>query len=170
MKVRLNSLNDGKQIISAALSAGDLSITEPELESPVTVTLKIDKGASEIKIDGVVKTTVKLVCDRCLTSFSRAINGTFSVIASFTHPELKVDDENMILIPPKANEINLNEHVHDTILLAIPMKILCREDCRGLCPTCGVNLNQTDCQCDIAEPDARWEPLKKLTLNVTEEK
>ena len=92
------------------------------------------------------------------------------MIASYSNPHTEVKDENLILLSPTANEIDLTEFVHDTLLLAVPMKILCREDCRGLCPVCGVNRNQTDCQCSIAEPDTHWESLKKLIQNITEEK
>lgn len=170
MKVRINSLKDGKQVVTDALSAADLDITDLKLNAPVAVVLDIDKGASEIKIDGQVESSARCECDRCLTDFDLPIRGTFSVIASFSTPGTTTKDENIIPLSPTANEIDLSEYIHDTLLLDVPMKLLCREDCRGLCPVCGVNRNETDCQCQVDEPDARWESLKKLTNNITEDK
>jgi len=170
MKVRINSLKDGKQVVTNTLSAADLDITDLELNAPVTVVLAIDKSANEIKIDGQVESSARCECDRCLTSFNLPIGGTFSVIASFSNLGIINKDENIIPLSPTANEIDLSEYVHDILLLDMPMKILCREDCRGLCPVCGINRNETDCQCQIDEPDPRWESLNKLTNNITEDK
>jgi uncharacterized protein len=169
MKVRLNSLKDGKQIVTGALDATNLDITDLELSAPVTVLLTIDKGVSEIKIDGQVESVAHLECDRCLNDINLPIKGTFSAIASFSTIETSDKDENIIPLSPTVNEIDLTEYIHDTLLLGIPMKIVCREDCKGLCPVCGANRNDTDCQCQTAKPDARWETLTKLTTKITED-
>jgi uncharacterized protein len=163
MKVRLNSLKDGKQVVVDAFSASDLAITDLKLNIPVTVTLTIDKGATEIAIEGQVASAAHCVCDRCLTEFDLPLHGTFNTIASFSNIPTAAQDDNIIPLAPTAHEIDLTEYVHDTLLLGVPMKILCREDCKGLCPICGANRNEVDCQCQAAEPDDRWEVLKKLT-------
>lgn len=169
MKVRLNSLKDGKQVLNDQFSAGDFEITDPELTAPISVTLTIYKGATEIKIDGKVESVARVTCDRCLTEFDKPISGMFSVIASFSTATAITGEEDIIPLPITASEIDLTEYVHDTLLLSVPMKILCREDCKGLCPICGANLNETQCQCHLAEPDARWESLKLLTQNIMED-
>jgi uncharacterized protein len=46
--------------------------------------------------------------------------------------------------------------------LSIPLKVLCKDDCKGLCPRCGINLNDTSCSCDTTDTDPRWAPLSKL--------
>ena len=58
--------------------------------------------------------------------------------------------------------LDLTEAVRQYILLATPMKPLCRKDCAGLCPTCGCNLNQVSCNCPPSPADSRWSELKKL--------
>ncbi|HPC35187.1 MAG TPA: DUF177 domain-containing protein [Candidatus Marinimicrobia bacterium] len=170
MKVRLNSLKYGKQVISASLGENELDIADLDLSTPVAVMLNIDRGSTEIKIDGKVESSARFDCDRCLVNFSMQIGGTFAIIATYSDSDLKLDDENIIQLSPMANEIDLTAYIHDTLLLSVPMKILCREDCQGICPICGANHNKTECQCTFAEPDARWDSLKKLTINITEDK
>jgi uncharacterized protein len=58
--------------------------------------------------------------------------------------------------------INIEPVLHDTITLSTPMKPLCSPDCKGLCPTCGIDLNIEACTCEVKKNDPRWDPLKKL--------
>ena len=55
--------------------------------------------------------------------------------------------------------------VHESVLLELPIRFLCREDCKGLCSVCGADLNEKDCGCPEKEPDPRWQGLKKLLRN-----
>jgi len=169
MKVRINSLKYGKQIIRAALGGDELDVADLDLSAPVAVMLNIDRGTTEIKIDGKVESIARFDCDRCLESFSMPISGTFAIIATYSESNVKIDDENVIQLSSMTNEIDITTQIHDTLLLSIPMKILCQEDCQGLCPICGANHNKTECHCNVAEPDARWDSLKKLTIKITEE-
>lgn len=170
MKVRLNSLSDGKQVIDAALDGDEIDLAGLDLCAPVAVTLTIDKGASEIKIDGQLETTARFECDRCLANFSFPIKGTFGLIASYSTADSEINDDDIVPLTATTNEIDLTGYVHDMLLLGVPMKLVCREDCRGLCPSCGVNLNETECRCAETAPDPRWEPLKKIVNNITEDK
>jgi uncharacterized protein len=63
------------------------------------------------------------------------------------------------------NYIDLDDDVRQYILLAIPQKLLCRDECQGFCPTCGVNKNIVSCTCGAQEEDSRWDALKKLSHN-----
>ena len=60
------------------------------------------------------------------------------------------------------DELDVASWAADAIVLSMPHKILCREDCKGLCPNCGANLNEGPCQCPPPEPDDRWGPLRQL--------
>jgi uncharacterized protein len=76
------------------------------------------------------------------------------------------DSENekidIIYLHPETDKIDLSEDVRDYALLALPMKKLCSENCKGLCPKCGKNLNDGPCECRDEKIDPRWEPLQKL--------
>ncbi|HPC37030.1 MAG TPA: DUF177 domain-containing protein, partial [Candidatus Marinimicrobia bacterium] len=124
MKVRINSLKYGNQIIRAALGGNELQIGDLDLSAPVAVMLNIERGTTEIKIDGKVESIARFDCDRCLESFSMPIGGAFTIIATYSESNVKIDDENVIQLSSMTNEIDLTTHIHDTLLLSIPMKIL----------------------------------------------
>jgi uncharacterized protein len=66
-------------------------------------------------------------------------------------------------VPADAQVISLDEDARQYIQLAVPSKLLCRDDCSGLCPRCGKNWNTGPCSCDQQDTDSRWDALKKLT-------
>ena len=69
---------------------------------------------------------------------------------------------NITYLPLETDKVNLDQELRDYSLLAIPMKKLCREDCKGLCPSRGKDLNEGKCDCSDKEIDARWLPLNEL--------
>jgi len=69
------------------------------------------------------------------------------------------------IISPQVESLEIGERVRQLILLALPLKPLCRPDCRGLCPLCGQDLNEGECGCKREAPDSRWEKLKALREN-----
>jgi uncharacterized protein len=78
--------------------------------------------------------------------------------------DLKKEEEIQVL-SADTNYVDLDEDVRQYILLAIPQKLLCHENCLGICPTCGVNRNNESCTCDTQVADSRWDALKKLSHN-----
>lgn len=172
MKLRLNSLVDGQQEIDEVLSAADLMVDNPPFNGAIEVTLRVDKEPQEIKISGVVKSVALFECDRCLEEFKQELEGSFTVLISQAIKPLQSsleDDEDLISIAPNTNEVDLTTFIYDTLLLSVPMKKLCRPDCQGLCPVCGVNLNQGACQCLPAVGDERWAALSPRSNSITEE-
>ena len=73
----------------------------------------------------------------------------------------EVDDPDVFRIPPRAVELDLRPAIREQWLLAVPSYALCREECRGLCPRCGADLNAGECECPPAA-DSRWEALRGL--------
>jgi uncharacterized protein len=72
------------------------------------------------------------------------------------------DADDIHYIAPDTKEIDITGEIRDTVLLTLPMKVLCSEDCRGLCAGCGANLNSESCRCAAPPADPRWEALRKL--------
>ena len=66
------------------------------------------------------------------------------------------------MLEPVGDVVDISSIVREELLLALPEYSVCRPDCRGLCPRCGIDLNQSTCECGSAEPDPRWEKLRKL--------
>ena len=136
----------------------------------VRVELDIQMSGEEYFCQGNVMSLVKLECARCLGTFERdLVNRTDFIISDRESYDGRakeaIDDEDYAFFEGSDLAVDLSDIVRQAILLAISMKPLCSDDCRGLCPACGVNLNVTACQCRVEKTDARWDALKKLTDN-----
>ncbi len=127
-------------------------------KSPVEISAEASNraGLVELKIKAVFDYTTR--CDRCFEDLTKHMEQIFvhGLATSL------IDDENDDYIETPDYTLELDEVVISDILLNLPSKMLCREDCRGLCPKCGKNLNNGDCGCDTQQVDSRLEILKQL--------
>lgn len=113
------------------------------------------EGKIEVELN--ISVQVEMQCSRCIENFIQQIHVTSNHI--FVKEGFQTDEDQLIY---KGDEIDLTEIVLNEITAALPMKPLCNENCKGLCPICGVNNNQTDCGCEVGELDSRLQILKKL--------
>ena len=116
--------------------------------------------SGKAKIEGNVTLTFRTCCDRCLTEVSRTLELCFERHA--LSPEAAEDDEADDSSFMEGYQLNTETFVYDEILGNWPAKILCREDCRGICPKCGQNLNMGDCGCDTFVPDPRMAVIQDI--------
>ena len=120
-------------------------------------------------VDGWVDLTLELSCNRCLKEFEQPMHVTFEeqfyptvdVVSGLPLPPF---DEEEIFPIDEHHLVDLTEAVRQNVLLALPMVTLCREDCLGLCPQCGHDLNLGPCECK-PEVDTRFSVLEKLLQN-----
>ncbi len=146
--------------VEAELELGALSVVETRVpEGAVTeVTFRLDALDSAITATGTVRSPWEGVCRRCLTPIDGRLEA--SVLEVFDrHP---VEGETW---PILGDQIDLGEVVREAVLLELPIAPLCREDCAGLCPTCGTDLNAGPCGCDDVPADPRWAALGDLRLD-----
>jgi uncharacterized protein len=120
-----------------------------------------------ILVRGVLNAEVELTCSRCLSLFNcpLALNieeEFFPTIDVVSGVSISVPEEPGCFTIDERHVLDLNEAMRQCALLAIPMKPLCREDCAGLCPDCGHNLNLGACNCPPQGADPRWSELSKL--------
>ncbi|MBL7135722.1 MAG: DUF177 domain-containing protein [Candidatus Marinimicrobia bacterium] len=169
MKIRLKSLKEGHQILEYSSSRSDLNLTDNYFNSPIIVTLSINKGSTEISINGEIQTILDLECDRCLSLFQQTLKSSFKIILSQIDIDAMNCDENIISFSSNTSEVDILPQIRDALILNIPLKKLCRKSCKGLCPKCGANLNIEKCKCDTTSIDPRWEPLKNVLINIKEE-
>jgi uncharacterized protein len=149
--------------------APDKLATEAEYRvvSPVVLEAAANKDRERVRIAGRIATTIELVCSRCLEPDTLPIDASFDLLylpASDApqDEEVEVADEDSDTAFYKDGVIDLGELVHEQLYLALPMKPLCRDDCKGLCPVCGANRNTTTCSCDARWEDPRLAGLKAL--------
>ncbi len=132
----------------------------PNLRTPVHVNVQLEKREASIYVRNRIQTEGQFTCNRCLEEFELPLEDSGRVI--FSSDADLMPDEEVRPYTREAHEIDLTEEVRDLLVLAIPAKLLCREDCKGLCAGCGANLNVETCRCTAERADPRWLPLQKL--------
>jgi len=135
--------------------------------SPVEFTADVNKDGQKIRATGRVKGALECACSRCLEAFTIPVDTSFDALflpasANAGTDEQEVGDDDLGVSFYTNDTIDLGEVVREQFYLALPMKPLCREDCRGLCPICGINRNREVCSCESTWVDPRLEPLRKL--------
>ncbi len=143
-------LGDGTRLTTKAEFAGDIS-----------------REDSKTHVRGAIKASVETDCYRCLEPVGKEIDVDFEDIfvdaaAEPTDEEIELGsdalDESLI----EGDEISMADVVREQLILATTEKVLCKEDCKGLCPQCGENRNLIDCKCEEKTEDPRWAALKNL--------
>lgn len=135
-----------------------------EFPEPVDVDLVASKSGDEVIVQGRISTAVEVECSRCLEVFEMDINSKIQFVIQLldtAEPEAS-DDDDFVIVPKTTGEFEIGARVREAILLDLPLKPLCSENCRGLCPMCGVNLNESECDCTPDKSDERWDSLKQL--------
>lgn len=127
-------------------------------KTPIDVTATAKNRASLVNLQIIVCFDYTRCCDRCSTEFTRQMNMLFEHKLAQT----LADDGNDDYIETPDFKLELDDIVISDILLSLPQKNLCKENCKGLCQFCGKNLNEGDCSCDKREIDPRLEILKQF--------
>jgi uncharacterized protein len=121
----------------------------------------------DIRLRGRLSVGLELQCARCLEPVPRQIDREFELLyrplgVDAGRDELSVTDAEAEIGYYQGEGILLEDVLREQVLLALPVKITCHEDCKGLCPQCGKNLNQEECSCSVPAEDPRWEALKDI--------
>lgn len=143
----------------------DFGIPGVAFRDMMSIRLNIQLVNEEYYCHGVVAVPVEEECSRCLEVFDTELSGDLSfIIKSPDAKAVMAADSAAVVVNIKASEpvVDLNDLIKETLLLSMPMKPLCSDDCKGLCSNCGANLNEETCDCDVEEIDERWEGLKDL--------
>ncbi len=154
MRINLKELPQGKKVIHTILKKEDLNIADYEKEfvllGDVDVEAMFIKSKSTVNIKITAKYTLRLQCSRCLTWFDREYREQESFVfkegKEKIQKEKSLSDEDIYTYFYMTEEVDLSPLIRDMIVLSVPMKPLCKEDCKGLCPVCGANWNEETCE------------------------
>jgi DUF177 domain-containing protein len=152
--------------INRALGLGP--IREYHLEGPVNVVLSYYRAGTELFFRGELTAATMACCARCAEEFMAPSGRSFRYvlaprsIGDEGNGDLRSEDLEFSLY--EGEEVNLTPLIREQMLLALPTRPLCREDCRGLCPRCGANLNERACGCVIESADARLSVLRSIKV------
>jgi uncharacterized protein len=125
------------------------------------------KKIEDIRLQGDLSTRLELLCARCLEPVIQDVRRNFDLLyrpqgADAGREEVSVTSAEAEVSYYSGDGLLLEDALREQVLLALPLKVICREDCKGLCPHCGKNLNQEQCSCAEPLEDPRWSALKKI--------
>lgn len=163
MKLDIQKLSNGSHHFEYSTTQEELNLTDSVVRfGNVQVDCEVDKSEQNILVKNHTVAAFKGQCDNCLAEFERNLEDSFTLFYT-TDKEVSTDDENIVhVLGSSVHEIDLNEGIRESLLLALPMRLLCRDDCKGICPGCGANLNEETCSCKREYHDPRWDALKDV--------
>lgn len=143
---------------------------ECRFAAPITARLTVEREYDHIRAHGDVSTTVALACSRCLADFTQELHVSFTIFyapASVgpSDEEVELSEEDLVSIPYEGDEIDFTPEIVAQLLTEIPYKPLCREECKGLCPTCGTDLNVSECKCEGSAFSLKFGALKDFKVD-----
>ena len=165
MKINISNLSQGTHEYQLSKSVVDLGLEENFL-GDVTATVTVEKSSRQIFLRAAIRSHAAFQCDRCLDEFKKEVSSVLQTVYVWNSADRSEDrDDDVHVLSSDTNIIDISDDVRDGVLLAVPLKLLCQEECAGLCPLCGKNLNHTAngrCGCVSGEIDPRWNKLAGL--------
>jgi DUF177 domain-containing protein len=140
------------------------------LEKPIVGNVHLERHDDSILVRGRLQGELHLICSRCLDPFNEPLDCTFDLLirtgrAPAPSPDMELDAAELDEDYFQGDELDLNVLLREQILLALPLKPLCQEDCRGLCRLCGANLKRESCSCVAPGFNASFAALQKLKID-----
>lgn len=161
-KIFIHDLGEGIHEFKMEVKAEDIELSHREFyPNPLLLTILVDRIHDVFRFKIGIQTQAKYICDRCLDEYETRVEEAVEQIYQLGHSELDADEEIEIL-PEGTREIDISKAIQDTFLMSRPIRLLCKEDCKGLCTHCGANWNYESCSCQTKAVDPRLVKLKSL--------
>lgn len=158
MDIKIANLSLGQHVFDFLEKVENIELKEP-FYGIISTKVILNKLSDQIIADVYSDLLAEFECDRCTCKFEKKINSNYKMIYMMKNDESESDDINVTFINRETDKISLNNDVREFAILSIPMKKLCKEDCKGLCLRCGVDLNFEECKCQKDEINPVWLPL-----------
>lgn len=155
--IRIRGIEDGKHPLEIHTSAEVLELST--FKRDLSIDGFLTKDHERITIEGTAKAEAELECSRCTDTFTTQIKAPLFI--SLIPPNLAKDDEELddevhIYDQYISPTFDITQDVRDALGTAVPMKPLCRPNCKGLCPVCGKNRNEGECGCETPQVESAW--------------
>jgi uncharacterized protein len=163
MKIQVGGLSEGTHEYRFRTDAGDIELGE-RFSGEVTVEAALQKTGHQLALKARLAARGSFICDRCTAPFTLRLTPEYRMVYVSHETDVEsLDPSEVQVIPIGLPIIDLTDDVRQTILLSVPLKLLCRQDCKGLCPDCGIDLNTGTCDCTSESADSRWDNLRGFT-------
>ncbi len=135
--------------------------------APIEASFHLERKGNGILASGAFTTTAVVLCSRCSESVSVPVSDQFAILFTGVSEASRAEGSElsaaeMDVDVMQDDRLDVSRFLRENVLLGLPLQPLCRAECRGLCPHCGINLNETSCQCQVQEGDPRLLPLQHL--------
>lgn len=167
MRIEVEGLTVERKPFAHTYGPGEVELDDEtaRLISEATVEGHASRKGEEVRVSGMIRAEAEVLCDRCLAPIRVPLEVEFDTsfipreraAARGENVELLADELGLAAF--EGGELDVDELVREQILLALPTRRLCREECRGLCQKCGADLNAGQCSCEQGEADPRWSAL-----------
>jgi len=166
IKLDIGRVPEGHSHLDLEAGASDLEadLEDGRLESPVNLSLDLDRRGGDVFIKGTAAAGAVLGCSRCLKEYSLELEAPLQLLCVVVGESDagEEDRDNVIRVSPGARFVDLAGPVRSELLVLLPLKPLCDQECKGLCPRCGIDLNVSSCSCGPEGHDSRWDALNKI--------
>lgn len=180
MQLDLTRIRDAETPFARSLGPEEIGAGDDafKIKGPVELVMTIQKDDDLFQLAGQIRAELELACSRCLEPFAFLVDTPFDLRYLPQHMNTgaagaggdddeeteaeEVGGDDLTTAFYRDDRIDLAQMIREQLYLALPMKPLHREDCKGLCPTCGTNLNEATCACQSVWEDPRLAPLKAL--------
>ena len=148
-------------------TAGECSFT-----SPIHYDVSVAREFDHLRVAGSVNTSVEMCCSRCLATFESTIKSDFTIFfrrgtaeESTSEEETELSEQDLISATYFGDEIDLTHEIEEQVAMEVPLQPLCRNACKGLCPECGIDLNQAKCSCSDKQFNFKFNALKDFKVS-----
>jgi uncharacterized protein len=132
-------------------------------QGPVSLRLELQEVVSgDVVARGWLRGTVELTCRRCMRPVFHELDEELTLVFRPGLTPVEAEEAEIYLLPEKARELDLTAAVREHVMLSVPEYVNCTQTCRGFCPQCGTNLNESSCECTVEDEDPRWAALRRL--------
>jgi uncharacterized protein len=153
MKLKVSTVTPEGIEVDFVLPAKEIVETLPandpirqSIQNPLSVACHAEKSGHTVALTANYSINLSSTCDRCLEAYSNPFSNRLKITCVARHKTDADEDEGVAVYD--GDEINLSEILRDHLFADLPMKFLCKPDCKGLCDKCGLSLNQLECRCD----------------------
>jgi uncharacterized protein len=171
VRIDLENRAGSKSAFAHAYAPGELELSDDRvrLDAPPEVSGTLAIRGKRILLSGRLTGQAQVDCDRCLRPVDLPVAAVFSLqyvtqLEFDSAPAVELEEDDLVVSIYDGESIDIDELVREQLLLAVPERTLCREDCQGLCQVCGADRNLKECGCQTTETDPRWAALKKLRI------
>jgi uncharacterized protein len=163
MKIQIGGLSEGLHRYQFRERAVTLELGE-QFSDEVDIDAVLQRNGRQLYLNATVRATGLFLCDRCAAPVDLPLSATYSMYYVQDETDAgNLDPAEVQVIPRGLSSIDLAEDIRQVVLLAVPLKLLCRDDCRGLCTSCGADMNGGPCACPPEPADTHRETLRGFT-------